>query len=82
MQVVAINIGTQFYTLGDWREFWNAVGGGEVLWAQDNGGAATSAFQVIALGTTIIVDRQGQITYRDAGATPYKKLKEEVNRVL
>ena len=82
MQVVAINIGTQFFSLGDWREFWNAVGGGEVLWAQDNSGAATSAFQVVALGTTIIIDRQGQIRYRDAGATSYEKLREEVGRVL
>ena len=79
---MAINIGAQYYSLSDWQQFWNAVGGGKVLWAQDKGGAATSAFQVVALGTTIIVDRQGRVTYRDAGATSYQKLKEELGHVL
>jgi len=82
VRVVAINIGAQYYSLGDWRQFWRSVGGGEVLWAQDVEAKAASAFKVVGLGTTIIIDREGRITYRDAGATTYEKLKEEVSRVL
>jgi len=35
-------------------------------------------FRVATLGTTIIIDRQGSISYRDNGATPYNILRNEV----
>ncbi len=68
--------------LQDWKRYWRGLGAGDVLWAQDLGGNAVSSFNVTALGTTIIIDREGRMVYRDAGATSYERLREEVERAL
>ena len=39
-------------------------------------------FEVLTLGTTIIINRQGSISYRDDGPTPYNKLRDEIERIL
>ena len=53
-----------------------------VIWANDDDLSLVREFNVQTLGTTIIIDRNGQIVYRDGGATPYDKLKAEVGDVL
>ena len=82
MQVVAVNINARFSSLEDWRAFWRSKSAKDVLWAQDERGEAVSAYQVASLGTTVIIDREGRVRYRDGGATPYGKLKEELAKVL
>ena len=81
VEVVAIN--TQpFYGLQDWSIFWKNLGAGDVIWAQDTGNKAITAYNALTLGTTIIIDREGRIAYRDGGATSYAKLRDEVEKVL
>ncbi len=53
-----------------------------MVWATDGTQAVVNLFQVASLGTTIIIDRQGHVSYRDGGATPYKILKAEIERAL
>jgi len=79
---VAINILPGRFTLGEWRAFWQYLGGGEVLFAEDARQQAVPAFNVRALGTTIIINREGRVLYRDSGATTYEKLRVEVGRAL
>ena len=78
---MAINIVPQ-YPLKAWRAFWRSTGADDVTWAADTSGDAVKAYQVVGLGTTIILDRQGRLVYRDASATSYQRLKAEVEKVL
>lgn len=79
---MAINIDSVSSTLQEWTAFWRAVGGGEVLWAQHTENGATVAYRIQALGTTVIVDREGRVAYRDGYATPYQRLREEIEKLL
>lgn len=81
--MVAINLLPGLHTLETWKNFWQRVGGGEdVVFAQDTHQRAADAFNVMGLGTTIIIDRQGRVVYRDSGATPYDILRSEVDKTL
>jgi hypothetical protein len=53
-----------------------------VPWALDQRGEATRALGVNALETTVIIDREGEIAYRDATSTDYETLKSELEEVL
>ena len=53
----------------------------DVLWAQDTSRTAIT-FRAVALGTTIVIDRKGRISYHDAGPTSYVTLRAEVDKVL
>ena len=53
-----------------------------MVWATDGTQAVVNLFRVASLGTTIIIDRQGRISYRDGGATPYEMLKTQVEKAL
>ncbi len=53
-----------------------------MIWATDTDQSVVRALQVRTLGTTIIIGRDGRISYRDGGATPYAVLKSEVLKVL
>ena len=66
----------------DWRDFWHSKGAGDVSWANDADQEMVKSFKVTRLGTTIIIDRQGRISYRDAGATPYDVLRTEIEKTL
>jgi hypothetical protein len=81
VKVVAINTQPS-YNLQYWKTFWKSLGAGDVLWAQDTDYRAIAAYNAVTLGTTIIIDRQGRIAYRDGGATSYDKLRAEVEKVL
>lgn len=80
--MVAVNIFPEEAPLALWKRFWRSVGGNDdVVFAEDPGRQAVRAFGVRALGTKIILDRQGQVAYRDAGPTPYETLQAAVDRI-
>ena len=81
VEVVAINQAAQF-SLDDWETFWRSTGALSVIWAQDTNLMATRTYGVTALGTTIIIDRDGQIVYRDHKATSQETLQSEIEKVL
>ena len=66
----------------DWRDFWRRKGDGDVSWANDVDQMMLKLFKVTGLGTTIIIDPQGSISYRDAGATSYDVLRTEIEKTL
>ena len=71
-----------FSTLEDWKDFWKSKDAADVTWATDAKGELLQQFRVFSLGTTVIIDREGLIAYRDDGATPYEVLLAEVKEVL
>lgn len=79
--MVAINIYPQ-YPLEEWTRFWKSTGAGEVLWAQDVNGTTIETFRLVALGTEMVLDREGRITFRSDGPAGMKKLKAEIEEVL
>ena len=79
--MVAVNI-APYSSLEDWKEFWKSLDAADVTWANDAKGELIQQFQVLSLGTTIIIDREGLVAYRDDGATPYDVLLAEVKGVL
>ena len=81
LTVVAINT-LPIVSLQDWKLFWKSKDADDVTWAQaDADGEVLRQFQVFSLGTTIIIDREGQISYRDEGATPYEVLRANVEDI-
>ena len=54
----------------------------DVTWATDTEQELVRKFDVLTLGTTIIINRQGFISYRDDGATPYNTLRTKVEEVI
>lgn len=59
-------------------QFKQAAGDGDFTWAFDAGQKVTAAYQVISLDTTLIIDGQGRVVYRDQFPTPYQPLKDEL----
>ncbi len=53
-----------------------------MLWATDADQGLVRLYQVLTLGTTIIIDRQGHVSYRDGGATSYEVLHSQVKELL
>lgn len=51
-------------------------------WTIDETGEIPQSLDVRSLDATVIIDRQGQIAYRDAAPTPYETLKSELKEVL
>ena len=81
ISVVAINT-APFASLEDWRGFWRSKNAADVTWATDYDGQLVKQFNVISLGTTIIIDRQGRVSYRDDGATHYDTLRAKIEAAL
>ena len=48
----------RWYSLDEWVSFWRSLEAGDVIWATRG---LLEAFRVTALGTTIIIDRQGHV---------------------
>ena len=65
-----------------WKEFWQSKGASDVIWATDTEQEVVRTFNVLSLGTTIIIDRHGRVAYRDEGATQYETLRNKVEEVL
>ena len=81
MRVIAINFDSR-YSLETWRRFWKSTGAGDVVLAQDVNGATARLFELKALGTEILLDRQGLIAFRSNGPTGYAELRSAVESLL
>ncbi len=79
--VVAVNI-EPVYSLEQWESFWKGTGAGDVLWAQVIDFSTIEKYRLVALGTEVLVDRQGLIAFRRDGPAGYGKLKSEIEKVL
>jgi hypothetical protein len=55
---------------------------GPLPWAVDQRGEISRALGVNALESTVILDREGEIVYRDAEASDYESLESELRGVL
>ncbi len=71
-----------FASIEDWKQYWKSKDAADVTWATDAKGELVQQFRVFSLGTTVIIDREGRIAYRDDVATPYEVLLAEVKAVL
>ncbi len=81
MTVVAVNIDPR-YPLAQWVAFWKTTDAGDVLWAQDTNGITPRDYRLVTLGTEILVDRDGMVTFRSDGPAGYKRLRSEVEQAL
>ncbi len=51
-------------------------------WAVDQEGEVAAALGVNALETTIILDENGEVVYKDTSSTDYETLQGELEKVL
>ena len=79
--MVAINFDPS-YSLEEWVTCWKGIGAGDVLWAQDTDGSTIRAYQLFALGTEVVVDRKGAVTFRSNGPAGLKRLRSEIENAL
>ncbi len=80
VMVFAINIESGI-SLNQWREYWKGIGAADVLWATDEDHSVTRKLGVTSTGTTIIVDRNSRIVFRDSGATTYETLRDAILKI-
>ena len=64
------------------RTFKGWADNGEYVWAFDGDNAVARALEVSALDTTIVINRAGEIVYRDFYPTAYEILEEQLLLVL
>ena len=79
--MVAINIQPQF-SLGEWTSFWRSKGAREVVLAQDKQAATIRAYRLLALGTEVIVDREGRFAFRSDGPAGPQTLRAAIESAL
>ena len=79
--MVAVNIEPRS-PLVQWVSFWKSTGAGDVLWGQDVKGTTARDYRLLALGTEVIVDRQGSVVFRSDSSVGYEKLRSEVEKHL
>ena len=88
LRVLAVNIDSRNYTLAEWREFVKRFEPNEFIGLAQSGSVqdvtnqAIQAYQLKALGTQVIVDRQGRVAFRRDGPVGYEKLRSEIEKVL
>ena len=51
-------------------------------WAVDQEGEVAAALGVNALETTVILDKNGEVVYKDTSSTDYETLQGELEKVL
>lgn len=81
VDIVAVNI-DPYMTLDDVRDFKTFVGGADYIWAEDETGAVARAYGVRALETTVIIDRNGLIAYRDETTTSVDTYRAAIEPLL
>ena len=79
--MVAVNT-APWSTLDEWTAYWRSKGAADFTWATDSDQSVVRSFRVRSLGTTIIIDRHGRVSYRDGSATTYETLRAEIEKVL
>lgn len=81
--MVAINLVPQYNDLREWQTFLEAFGAVDFVWAEDSRDQfASRTFNVQSLGTTIILDREGRMIYRDDTASSYEMLESGVLKAV
>ena len=81
MTVVAVNIDPR-YPLERWTAFWKTTGAGDVILAQDTSSTTVTDYRLVALGTEVIVDRNGLVAFRSDGPAGYDRLRSAVEQAL
>ncbi len=81
MTVVAVNIDPR-YPLERWTDFWKSTGAGDVLLAQDTNSTTVTDYRLLALGTEVIVGRDGLVAFRSDGPAGYQRLRSAVEQAL
>lgn len=69
-------------SVGQLRQFIAAAGNPPIQFAMDRTSKVTLAYRVRALDTTVIVDRNGRMVYRDEYPTEYATLASVVTRLV
>lgn len=67
---------------GQIRAFAEAAGSPGYPFAHDEAGEVARAYEVLALDTTVMIDAQGRVVYRDSYVSPYEHLRAGVERAL
>lgn len=62
--------------------YYRSLGGGDFLYAADKGFKVATEYKVFALGTTVIVDPRGIVSFLDSGPTPTDILDREIRKAL
>ncbi len=81
MNVVAINFDPR-YSLDTWQRFWKSTGAGDVIVAQDTNSTTPRDYELVALGTEVVVDRDGLVAFRSDGPAGYQRLRSAVDQAL
>ncbi len=83
MEVVAVNLLPQANSLEEWQAFLEEFGAADFVWAADTlDQLASRTYNIQSLGTTIIIDRDGQIIYRDEVASSFEMLQPAILAAL
>lgn len=80
INIIALDIDASS-TVESLERFKQAADNGEYVWAFDRELQVLSAYQVRALDTTLILDKNGIIVYRDETPTPYNTLKSALREI-
>lgn len=62
------------------EQFKQAAGGESLTWAFDTDQQVASSYQVRSLDTTLVLNAEGVIVYRDEFPSPYKTLKDALSQ--
>ena len=81
MQIVAIDVDPSS-TPESLAQFKRSAGDGDFVWAFDTAQTVARAYQVRSLDTTLILDANGVVVYRDEFPTPYRTLKRALARAV
>ncbi len=64
------------------QKFRRHAGEPDYVWAFDKGNRVATAYRVRALDTTFIMNKTGQIVYKDTYPSSYKTLKAQIKKLL
>jgi thiol-disulfide isomerase/thioredoxin len=80
VNIIAIDVDSSS-TKESLEQFKQAADNGAYVWAFDNGMQVLNAYQVGSLDTTLILDKNGVVVYRDERPTAYETLKSELEKL-
>ena len=80
VNIIAIDVDSSS-TKESLEQFQQAADNGAYVWAFDNGMQVLNAYQVRSLDTTLILDKNGIVVYRDELPTAYETLKSELEEL-
>lgn len=80
VQIIAIDVDPSS-TPEALAQFKHSAGNGDFFWAFDPGQRVAQTYQVRSLDTTVIVDANGVVVYRDEFPTPYRTLNQALQGI-